>query len=80
MVVRKGEGTPQWATHDTDILFAFVMGGEVTLEGEGKDPYRLTRGDAYVIPPGMKTRLSDATDDMELMEVTLPGTFGTTLA
>lgn len=78
-VVRKGSGDPEWASHDTDIHFTFVMGGEVTLEGEGRDPYRLEQGDAFVIPPGMRTRLSDPTDNIELLEVTLPGTFNTTL-
>ncbi|MCE8545448.1 cupin [Ruegeria pomeroyi] len=78
-VVRRGQGVPQWAAHDTDILFTFVMNGTVTLEGEGRDPFPLEQGDAFVIPPGMRTRLSDPSDDIELLEVTLPGTFTTTL-
>ncbi len=76
-VVRRGEGTPVWATHECDILFGFVMGGTVTLEGEGRDPFALETGDAYVIPPGMRTRLSDPSDDIEILEVTLPGAFQT---
>ncbi|NVK15566.1 MAG: cupin domain-containing protein [Rhodobacteraceae bacterium] len=79
-VVRRGDGDPQWAVHDTDIHFTFVMNGAVTLEGEGREPYQLEQGDAFVIPPGMKTRLSAPTDDVELLEVTLPGVFNTTLA
>ena len=59
--------------HDGDILFTFVMTGEMTLEGEGKDPFRLSPGDAFVIPPGMATRYADATADLTLLEVTLPG-------
>lgn len=78
-VVRRGQGDPVWAAHDTDILFTFVMHGAVTLEGEGRDPYRLEAGDAFVIPPGMKTRLSDPDDGIELLEVSLPGNFTTTL-
>ncbi len=78
-VVRKGQGESAWATHDTDIHFTFVMNGEVTLEGEGRDPYRLEQGDAFVIPPGMRTRLADPSDDVELLEVTLPGVFNTVL-
>ncbi|WP_108860193.1 cupin domain-containing protein [Ruegeria sp. Alg231-54] len=78
-VVRKGQGEPVWATHDTDIHFTFVMTGEVTLEGEGRDPYRLEQGDAFVIPPGMRTKLSEPSDDVELLEVTLPGVFNTDL-
>lgn len=78
-VVRRGQGDPVWATHDADIHSTFVMEGAMTLEGAGKDPYRLTAGDAFVIPPDMATRYSDPTDDIELLEVTLAGTFATTL-
>ncbi|MBA3911379.1 MAG: cupin [Rhodobacter sp.] len=73
MVARPtGEPAP-WTVHDGDILFSFVMTGGMTLEGEGKDPYRLSPGDAFAIPPGMATRYSDATPDLQLLEVTLPG-------
>ena len=73
MVARpKGAAAP-WTVHDGDILFSFVMQGAMTLEGEGKEPYRLAPGDAFVIPPGMATRYSDTTADLELLEVTLPG-------
>jgi quercetin dioxygenase-like cupin family protein len=63
--------------HDADILFGFIMDGEVTLEGEGKDPYRLSAGDAFVIPPGLATRWADPSDAFELLEVSLPGRFAT---
>ena len=72
-VLRRGQGAPVWATHDADIHFTFVMEGQMTLEGEGKDPYRLSAGDAFVIPPGMSTRYADPSDDLELLEVSLPG-------
>ncbi len=77
-VIRTGEGAPVWASHDADIHFTFVMEGSMTLEGEGKDPFALAPGDAFVIPPGMRTRYSDPSDDLELLEVTLPGVFTTT--
>lgn len=76
-VIRPDTGTVQWAKHDADIHFTFVLEGEMTLEGEGKDPYRLSAGDAFVIPPDMKTRYSDPSDDLELLEVSLPGVFQT---
>lgn len=78
-VIRKAAGEPVWATHNTDILFTFVMEGQVTLEGEGRDPFALSAGDAFVIPPGMETRLSGASADLELLEVSLPGAFETVL-
>ena len=71
-------GPAPWTKHDGDILFTFVMSGAMTLEGEGKDPFRLSPGDAFVIPPGMATRYSDTTPDLELLEVSLPGNPDTT--
>ena len=76
-VVRKGNGPPARTSHDADILFGFVMGGAMTLEGEGKDPFRLTPGDAFVTPPGMATCWADPSADFELLEVSLPGSFAT---
>ena len=77
-VVKPGAGRPDWAAHDADILFSFVMEGGLTLEGDGHPPHRLVAGDAFVIPPGMRTRYADPTPDMELLEVALPGVFATT--
>ncbi len=73
-----GSGEYDWVRHDADIHFSFVMAGEVLLEGEGKAPFRLGRGDAFVTPPGMRTRLSEASGDLEVIEVTLPGEFAST--
>jgi quercetin dioxygenase-like cupin family protein len=73
MVARPTGQAAPWTKHAGDILFTFVMSGEMTLEGEGKDPYRLSPGDAFVIPPGMATRYSQTTPDLQLLEVTLPG-------
>ena len=77
MVARATGETSPWTRHDCDILFNFVLAGEMTLEGEGKDPYRLSAGDAFVIPPQMATRYTGATTDLELLEVSLPGRFKT---
>ena len=72
MVARPLTPAP-WTTHQGNILFTFVLSGEMTLEGEAKDPFRLSPGDAFVIPPGLKTRYSNCTPDLELLEVSLPG-------
>lgn len=78
MVARPDGGPTRWTRHDGDILFTFVMSGAMTLEGEGKDPFRLSPGDAFVIPPGLATRYAEATPDLELLEVSLPGNPPTT--
>jgi len=54
------------------------MSGAVRLLGEGQPDMPLTPGDAFVIPPGMATCLAAPSDDLELLEVALPGDFTTT--
>lgn len=78
-VVRPSGGDAPWATHDADILFGFVMAGGMTLHGEGKEPFALSAGDAFVIPPGMRTRWAEPAADLEVLEVALPGRFTTRL-
>lgn len=79
MVLRPDGRATAWTKHEGDILFTFVLNGSFTLEGEGKDPFILTRGDAFVLPPGMATRYSAPSADLELLEVTLPGNPATTV-
>ncbi len=76
-VVRRGGGEVPWTRHAVDILFTFVMRGGMTLRGEDKAPHRLDPGDAFVVPPGMATCYADPTDDLELLEVSLPGSVDT---
>ena len=73
VMVARPTGPAPWTRHEGDILFTFVLSGQMTLEGEGKDPFRLSPGDAFVIPPGMATRYGDTSPDLELLEVSLPG-------
>ena len=63
--------------HTCDILFTFVMEGKMTIISEGKETFSLTAGDAFVVPPNMKTCYADPSADLELLEVSLPGTFET---
>ena len=72
-VVRKGDGIPPATRHGGDILFAFVIAGTMRLEGQDAPPVSLSAGDAFVIPPDFVTRYAAASDDLELLEVALPG-------
>lgn len=73
VMVARPTGVAPWTRHHGDILFGFVMSGAMTLHGQDKDPFRLTVGDAFVIPPEMATCYADCTDDLQLLEVSLPG-------
>lgn len=77
MVAKPDGRDTHWTVHDGDILFTFVMQGTMTLEGQGKEPFGLSAGDAFVIPPGMATRYAAPSPDLELLEVSLPGVFST---
>ncbi|MEZ5812217.1 MAG: cupin domain-containing protein [Rhizobiaceae bacterium] len=70
-------GATAASSHDSDILFTFVMEGTMTLSGDGQDPAELEAGDAFVVPPGMKTQYDNCSEDLELLEVSLPGRFHT---
>ena len=76
-VLRPRKDAPAMTSHDADILFSFVMRGGMVLEGDGAAPRPLEEGDAFVIPPGMRTRYAQPTADLELLEVALPGRFRT---
>lgn len=73
MVARPNGAPTAWTRHAGDILFTYVMAGQMVLEGEGKEPFALSPGDAFVIPPGMATRYAEASRDLQLLEVALPG-------
>lgn len=75
---RAGDAAPRAASHDTDILFTFVMEGTMTLEDDGRT-HDLSAGDAFVIPPHMATTYRNPSPDLELLEVSLPGVFTTVL-
>ncbi|WP_299732384.1 cupin domain-containing protein [uncultured Tateyamaria sp.] len=76
-VVRRTGGAVDWAAHDCDIHFTFVMGGTMRLESAAQAPVDLAPGDAFVIPPQLAVRYADPSDDLELLEVSLPGVFAT---
>jgi quercetin dioxygenase-like cupin family protein len=79
-VARPLAGTPASVTsHASDILFTFVLSGSVTLRGDGQGAHAIGEGDAFVIPPHLKTTLSEASPDLRLLEVALPGEFETVI-
>ena len=76
-VARRSSGQTEWTTHDCDILFNFVIAGTMTLTSADRAPFALVPGDAFVVPPQMPVRYDDLSDDLELLEVSLPGVFKT---
>jgi mannose-6-phosphate isomerase-like protein (cupin superfamily) len=61
--------------HDAEFCFYFVLRGAVTVELEDM-PRVLTADDSIAIPSGMAYTLANASNDLELLEITLPGEIG----
>lgn len=59
-------------THDADIHFTFVMEGTMVLEVDGAR-HPVQASDAFVLPPDTAALYAEASKDLELLEVTLPG-------
>ena len=66
-------------SHDADILFTFVLEGGMTLRVPERETCALRAGDAFVLPPGLRSAYERCTDDLALLEVSLPGAFETTV-
>jgi quercetin dioxygenase-like cupin family protein len=58
------------APHTGELFFGFVLEGSVVLDCGGAHP--LAAADAFVIPAGEAWGFSDASSDLELLEVILP--------
>ena len=76
-VIRPNGAEIKSSKHNCDILFNFVMEGGMTLTASDQPPNELTSGDAFVIPPNLSTEYSNVSNDLELLEVSLPGKFTT---
>ena len=74
-----GGGNAAETSHDADILFTFVLEGGMTLRVPECEICQLGAGDAFVLPPGLRSAYEGCTDDLELLEVSLPGAFATTI-
>ena len=59
------------AHHQAELVFAFVLDGSLSLRRGGELDV-LRAGDSVVVPAGLDVALEGWTDDLELLEVTLP--------
>ena len=66
-------GVPGRATarHDAEFHFMFVTAGGMTLVCEGD--HRLAPGDCCVVPARMPYAIDACTQELEVLEVLLPG-------
>jgi quercetin dioxygenase-like cupin family protein len=64
-------------SHDTEFAFMFVLEGKIGLHTEEHGDHDLRAGDSFVIPAQTPYAFAQVSDDLELLEVTLPADFET---
>ncbi len=64
--------SPVTLRHDAELLFLFLLAGEVTLRRAGHEAQQLRAGDSVVLPADSPCTFDDGSADLELLEVTLP--------
>ncbi len=80
-VIRAHEGcnaTGEWHRHEVQLQIVYVLKGWVTFEYEGHGEHTLVAGTCVHQAPGIRHREIAHSEDMELLEIVLPGDFRTT--
>lgn len=72
-----GEFSGQAHRHKTSFQLVYVLKGWIEFEYEGQGAVRLEAGSCVHQPPGIRHRELGHSDDVELLEVVLPGDFET---
>jgi mannose-6-phosphate isomerase-like protein (cupin superfamily) len=65
--------------HALDFQLVYVLRGWIAFDYEGVGPVRLEPGSCVVQPPGIRHTELGHSDDLELLELTLPAEFPTAL-
>jgi quercetin dioxygenase-like cupin family protein len=79
-VIRAAGGTDfssQPHLHDTQFQFVYVLKGWIEFEYEGQGVVRLEAGSSVYQPPQIHHRELGHSADVELLEIVMPGDFGT---
>jgi mannose-6-phosphate isomerase-like protein (cupin superfamily) len=63
--------------HRTDFQLIYILRGWIDFEYEGQGIVRLEAGSCVHQPPGIRHRELGHSDDIEMLEVVLPGGFTT---
>lgn len=66
-----------WHVHHCEAQFVYVLKGWVDLEFEDGTRTRLEAGDAVMIPGEMRHNEFGTSDDVEILELSVPGPMGT---
>lgn len=67
-----------WHSHQCEAQFIYILKGWLELEFEDGTRTRSVAGDALLIPGGMKHNETATSDDVEILELSIPGDMKTT--
>ncbi|HBI82314.1 cupin domain-containing protein [Orrella sp. NBD-18] len=79
-VIRAHEGTNatgEWHKHNIQLQLVYVLKGWAIFEYEGHGQHKLVAGTCVHQPPGIRHREIAHSEDLELIEIVLPGHFET---
>lgn len=74
-----GDFSSQPHLHRTQFQLVYVLRGWIEFEYEGQGVVRLEAGSCVHQPPGIRHREIGHSDDVEMLEVVMPGDFETEL-
>ncbi len=73
-------GGSGWHTHDLEVQLVYVLKGWVEFDYEGVGEVRIEAGACVHQPPGIRHVEIAHSDDVEILEITLPADFKTAKA
>lgn len=79
-VIRARQGTNatgEWHYHEVELQIVYVLKGWAIFEYEGQGQHKIVAGTCVHQPPGIRHREIAHSDDLELIEIVLPGNFKT---
>ncbi len=69
--------TGEWHKHNIQLQLVYVLKGWAIFEYEGHGQHKLVAGTCVHQPPGIRHREIAHSEDLELLEIVLPGEFET---
>ena len=79
-VIRANEASETvhaWHSHETNFQMIYVLKGWAEFEYEGQGLFRFETGSCFYQPPSVRHREIAHSDDLEMLEIVLPGEFKT---
>ncbi len=71
------DATGEWHRHEVQLQLVYVLKGWAIFEYEGYGKHTLIAGTCVHQPPGIRHREIAHSEDLELIEIVLPGDFKT---